>query len=644
MHVAFGVTGAVIVVLPFVVAVTSFDATHARPPRTVEATRHAAAAAVEKSLPLLQASADTWFEKRTCSSCHHQGLGLLAIAAAREQGFAIDTARLQNQVKRTSRMVPSWIERYVTGDPSINESIGQSYRVIGIGAAGYAPSEFTDAVVKLLAGKQQMSGGWPSYSRRPPLEDSEFTATAVSIRALRLYGRGPTAASVESRIARAQHWLLGARAVDHEDRVMQLLGLGWAGSTPMQVEPFAKALLATQGDDGGWSQIPTRSSDAYATGAAIVALNQVAGIPIGDPRLQRALNYLTASQQPDGSWQVVTRRARGEGLPYFESGYPHGEDQFISYAGAAWATIALALSQREHRLDVVMGRPAPTVVAPADMAAVSDVTPLMWATWNGSAADVKRLIDGGASARDTTRSGLTPLMFAAGDIAKVRLLVAAGADVNARTSAGYSPLLLASAYDGGREAALLLLERGASPDVKGRTGSFWRTTPLAIAVVRGDTLLAQALLARGANVHGAADTPETPMLAATWYGDAAAVRWLLARGASADDGERFASGDTPTLLAIAAEDGRPDVVRVMLASGAKVDGVGPGPYTPLQLAVSTTDRGDAAIVTQLLAAGASATLAAKDGETALTLARKWAPPHILSVIEAAARDGVRRRE
>ncbi|MBC7841888.1 MAG: hypothetical protein H7099_06235, partial [Gemmatimonadaceae bacterium] len=62
------------------------------------------------------------------------------------------------------------------------------------------------------------------------------------------------------------------------------------------------------------------------------------------------------------------------------------------------------------------------------------------------------------------------------------------------------------------------------------------------------------------------------------------------------------------------------------------------------LAVSTTDRGDAAIVTQLLAAGASATLAAKDGETALTLARKWAPPHILSVIEAAARDGVRRRE
>lgn len=643
MQLASGLAGAIVLVLPFAVAVTSFEAAPTRTSRGVEATRRAAAVAVERSLPLLQSSADTWFEKRTCSSCHHQGLGLLAVSAAREQGFAIDTARLRNQVSRTSRMVPSWVERYVTGDPSINESIGQSYRLVGLGASGVAPSEFTDAFVTMLAGKQHMSGFWPSYSRRPPHEDSEFTATAVTIRALRLFGRAPDETSVASHIARGKGWLRGARPVDHEDRVMQVLGLGWAGSTPAELAPFANALLATQHPDGGWSQIPTRPSDAYATGAAIVALNQAARIPMRDPRLQRAVTYLTSTQEPDGSWHVATRRARAEGLPYFETGYPHGEDQFISFAGAAWATVALALSQRERQLDVLMGRPAPKMVVPADMSAVSDVTPLMWAVWNGSAAEVKRLLDAGASARDTTRSGLTPLMFATGDVAKVRLLMEAGADVNARTKSGYSPLLLASAYDGGRESALLMLERGAVPDVKGRTGSFWRTTPLSIAIVRGDTALAQALVTRGANVHGAADTPETPMLAATWYGDASAMRWLLARGAAVDDGERFASGDTPTMLAIAAEDGRPDVVRVMLAAGASVDGLATGPYTALQLAVSTSDRGDAEIVTQLLSAGASLSLAAKDGETALTLARKWAPPHIVYLIEAAARDGVRRR-
>jgi hypothetical protein len=29
---------------------------------------------------------------------------------------------------------------------------------------------------------------------------------------------------------------------------------------------------------------------------------------------------------------------------YYESGYPHGKDQFISISAASWATIALALA------------------------------------------------------------------------------------------------------------------------------------------------------------------------------------------------------------------------------------------------------------------------------------------------------------
>ena len=35
---------------------------------------------VERALPLLQSSADTWFARRQCASCHHQGLGLLLAA------------------------------------------------------------------------------------------------------------------------------------------------------------------------------------------------------------------------------------------------------------------------------------------------------------------------------------------------------------------------------------------------------------------------------------------------------------------------------------------------------------------------------------------------------------------------------------
>jgi len=144
-------------------------------------------AAVARSLPLLQSSADTWFQKRQCASCHHQGLGLIAVTVAREQGFPIDEALLRGQLERTLRPARNWQEKFVTGEVSINEAIGQSYRAIGVGTAGGTRTQMTDAMSYLLAGRQHVTGRWPSYSRRPPLEDSEFTATALTIRALRLF-------------------------------------------------------------------------------------------------------------------------------------------------------------------------------------------------------------------------------------------------------------------------------------------------------------------------------------------------------------------------------------------------------------------------------------------------------------------------
>ena len=46
------------------------------------------------------------------------------------------------------------------------------------------------------------------------------------------------------------------------------------------------------------------------------------------------------TQAADGTWHVVTRSIWLQ--PYFESGFPYGRDQFISTAGTAWASMALA--------------------------------------------------------------------------------------------------------------------------------------------------------------------------------------------------------------------------------------------------------------------------------------------------------------
>jgi hypothetical protein len=49
-----------------------------------------------------------------------------------------------------------------------------------------------------------------------------------------------------------------------------------------------------------------------------------------------------ATQRPDGSWYVKSRSKPFQ--PYFESGFPYKNDQFISMAASSWAVAAHALA------------------------------------------------------------------------------------------------------------------------------------------------------------------------------------------------------------------------------------------------------------------------------------------------------------
>jgi hypothetical protein len=121
----------------------------------------------------------------------------------------------------------------------------------------------------------------------------------------------------------------------------RLIGLAWAGADKGVTQKAMKELLGFQRSDGGWSDLPSLVSAAYATGRALVAL-QNAGLPTSDPAYQRGVQFLLNSQQEDGSWYV---RSRALGFqPYFDAGFPYGHDQWISAAGTNWATMALTLA------------------------------------------------------------------------------------------------------------------------------------------------------------------------------------------------------------------------------------------------------------------------------------------------------------
>ena len=81
------------------------------------------------------------------------------------------------------------------------------------------------------------------------------------------------------------------------------------------------------------------ASDAYATGQALASLHQSGAVAAADPAYQRGVKYLLSTQLEDGSWHMRSRSIPFQ--PYFESGFPHGPDQWISAAATNWAVMAL---------------------------------------------------------------------------------------------------------------------------------------------------------------------------------------------------------------------------------------------------------------------------------------------------------------
>jgi N-acyl-D-amino-acid deacylase len=69
---------------------------------------------------------------------------------------------------------------------------------------------------------------------------------------------------------------------------------------------------------------------------------QGSGLPVSNLAYRRGVQYLLNTQLEDGSWHAHTRAAGFQ--PYFENGFPHGVDQWISAAGTSLATIALTLA------------------------------------------------------------------------------------------------------------------------------------------------------------------------------------------------------------------------------------------------------------------------------------------------------------
>jgi hypothetical protein len=299
--------------------------------------------AINKSLPLLQTTSHTFLENAGgCQSCHHQDLTALSLSLAKEKGFAINDSSFNEISDSIMHVIRSWKAALVENDDPVAIVMSSGYQLWALWANKYKSNKLIEMLVKNLMQRQTGEGSWVSPNPRPPLEFYSFSATALMVSAIQYYAPASLKPEAAQRIEKARSWMIRTVPETNEEKVFQLLGLKWTNGDKNFIQQQAKKLLATQREDGGWSQLANLESDSYATGQALYALYESGLLKTDGASFQKAITFLLKTQYEDGSWKVKSRSIPF--VPFVQNGFPHEKDQFISAAGTNWATMALTLA------------------------------------------------------------------------------------------------------------------------------------------------------------------------------------------------------------------------------------------------------------------------------------------------------------
>ncbi len=223
---------------------------------------------------------------------------------------------------------------------------------------------------------------------------------------------------------------------------------------------------------------------------------------------------------------------------------------------------------------------------------------------------------------------MTPPLIKATDEGRaeeVKQLLAMGEDVNMTTRNGASVLLIAAAR-GYREIVEYLIEQGAvvdaavteSLEMAGRT-VFAGMTPLFVALDNNHPGIAYILIQNGADVNKSDANGTTPLMIAAAQTDIRVVAMLIKKGANVNvattdryvyDGETVYKGTTPLMTALAK--GKTDTARWLIDNGADITAQNENGISALTFAAA---HGEADLLWRVLKMGADLEEAAKEDFT-----------------------------
>jgi ankyrin repeat protein/L-ascorbate metabolism protein UlaG (beta-lactamase superfamily) len=274
------------------------------------------------------------------------------------------------------------------------------------------------------------------------------------------------------------------------------------------------------------------------------------------------------------------------------------------------------------------------------------MTPLHWAAYYGNVSVFDYLLEKGADLNSQDQRGLASVWFTVSGQrpAMLRKLIALGADLSIKNSQGDN-MLFRAIRTRNAELVQILLDNGFDPVQK----NAYDLTPIEHAIGMNSVEITNLLVSKGADLK--VSSTRLPLLhrAAVSQG-VETLHFLLDRGFDID--EKDEAGRTPLILAI--EFGNMEAARALILRGADINLANSEGIVPMQIAVKkgSTDlidlfiakkadlavvegrtgksmlheaalRGNSAIVSKLLAAGAPKAVKDKEGYTALSYALKY---------------------
>ncbi|MBS1663871.1 MAG: ankyrin repeat domain-containing protein [Bacteroidetes bacterium] len=259
---------------------------------------------------------------------------------------------------------------------------------------------------------------------------------------------------------------------------------------------------------------------------------------------------------------------------------------------------------------------------------------LMIAALSGTTEEMKVLLDHGANPNYANADSLTALWMAVPNEEKTLLLLDHGANPNMLSKEHYTPLVKLVSFPGATPLLKAMIAHGADP-------KHCSPKPILLyqAATTNDTVLLGALLDMGFNPNDSTSLGDYPINNATVYRTFLTLKMLVDHGANVNVSLPHTflpplAGLTPLMLT-GLNDDEPSFF-YLLEHGADVNAKCAKGYTAL-MCLQQAEIDHPTLTQALLEHGALASIKAKDGTDAISLARKKGYTRSVQLLQSSAK-------